>query len=134
MEYIELEVEEGTNLDHLTMELVDAETGLVIDSFSFLGQIIVNDGVVVIGAASAPEVDVVHQIAVLPDQGAFALRLFSNGQLIDAIQVGDGQYDFGEGEPIPHKDDVSVFMRVLGIDTNDNKADFVGRWTGVPGQ
>lgn len=134
LEYIEINVEEGVSLSQLTMELVDSETGLVLDSFSFLNQTVENDGTVVIGATESPEFDIMDPIAVMPDEGAFAVRLLWNGQLVDAVQVGDGQYDFGEGEPIPDKDGVSVFTRILGLDTNNNKGDFIGRWVGDPGR
>ncbi|MCP4601498.1 MAG: hypothetical protein GY847_13450 [Proteobacteria bacterium] len=132
--FIELEVEPGTPLSGLTIELLDAQTGSVVESLSLAGQTITNDGTVLIGSASLSNVDIVHPVAVLPDDGDFAIQLLENGEKIDAVQVGEGIYDLGEGMPLLNRDSVPIYSRALGIDTNDNLSDFVGSWIGTPGE
>jgi len=129
--YIELELEPGTSFDTISIELVDAETGTVLESLSLAGQPIVNDGVVVLAGSTMSEADLEDQpVAVLPD-GPFAVRLLDGGEIVDAVEV-DGDGDYGEGDPLSG-DTGECFERFLGVDSDDNLFDFVGRWVSTPG-
>ncbi|MCP4679315.1 MAG: hypothetical protein GY854_28270, partial [Deltaproteobacteria bacterium] len=45
-----------------------------------------------------------------------------------------GSDSFGEGIPVPNEEHLPILSRALGIDTNDNSADFIGGWIGTPGK
>ncbi|MDJ0766164.1 MAG: hypothetical protein QNJ97_24490 [Myxococcota bacterium] len=138
MSYVEIETRPGEALTDLVLELVDGTSGSVLESVSLSDYQIVNDGIIVIAGAALPEADVVAPVAIFPDTDPFALRLLENGIQTDAVQVGvtksgigDG---FGEGTPIEDGDTEAVYTRIVGIDTNDNRDDFITIWQGSPGR
>ncbi|MCP4675965.1 MAG: hypothetical protein GY854_10760 [Deltaproteobacteria bacterium] len=132
--YIEIEVDPSASLDALSLELIDVQTGTTLENLSLAGETAPEDGIFLICIDELPEVDLVHPIAVLPDEGAFAIRLLENGTLVDAVQVGWGSDSFGEGIPVPNEEHLPILSRALGIDTNDNSDDFIGGWIGTPGK
>jgi hypothetical protein len=131
--FIEIETDPASSLDALSVELVDCETRLVLDSYSFNGSSIANDGRIVISGVEMPGADVVSPVAVMPDEGAFAIRLLESGVVVDAVQVGSSSVSFGEGASLVDIEDYPVYFRAGGIDTNDNRGDFIGGWVGTPG-
>lgn len=134
--FIEVELNPREDIEKLSLELLDAETGLVVGTYSFAGkELEAGDGVVVIGAPGTlgrEGVDAASAVSVFPDDSPFAVLLRSDGEVVDAVQVG-GDGSFGEGAPIAL--DGPVHMERQGrVDTDDNAFDFVGWSKGSPGR
>ncbi len=132
--FIEIEVEPGISLDTLQIDLVDIQTGDTLESFSFLDQVLINDGIIVLGGIPMPEADIVTDVALLPQNDGFAIRLLESGIVVDAVQVGESIYEYGEGDPLPNEVTAPVFSRIQGIDTNDNLSDFMYGWVASVGE
>jgi hypothetical protein len=130
--FIELEFQPKTVLDQFSVERVDGASGTVLASYWLGAQPLTNDGIIVLGTGSMGAIaDVVHQVAELPEQGSFAIRLRHSGQVVDAVQLG-GDGSFGEGTPL-EDNGFAHFARSHGIDTNDNNFDFIPAGISTPG-
>jgi hypothetical protein len=129
--FLELELEPSASIDPLSIELIDAELGILLETLSLAGQPITNDGIVVISGTAMAEADLQSQpVAVFPD-GPFAVRLLDEGVLVDAIEIG-GDGDYGEGNPLVQEPG-ACYQRIGGVDSNDNLYDFRTGWVSTPG-
>jgi hypothetical protein len=110
----------------------DTDTGLEIDAQP--NPIITETEIVVIAGLPMDEADIIHEVAMLPEDGSFALILSCSGDIMDAVQIGEGSVNRGEGQPYISSDDRPTFFRIANIDTNDNSQDFAATYFSSPGR
>ena len=133
-ELVLYDTESNTELDRLLLSDV-----LVDDEIDTDGNLVENDagvkkkGMIVIAGLPMDGADAVHDVALLPRDGSFALLLYYDGELMDAVQLGKGSVDRGEGSPIISLDDRPVYFRVANIDTDNNAEDFAASYRATPG-
>jgi hypothetical protein len=130
--FIEIGLPVDADLEACELVLVDSETDVVLESF-VLPATLTNDGIVVVAGLPMPEADAVNGVAMLPADGSFAVWLLYEGVLVDAVQLGEGSVNRGEGQPYIASDARTNFFRVADIDTNDNASDFAATYMPTPG-
>jgi len=118
----------GLDLGDYRIEVVDPVLGEVKATVDLTGQVIGSQGRFRITSSDAvPEWDLVDPAAsVFPTP--FAVRIMKGTAVIDAVEAG-GSGAWGEGETIDAVD-APCIERWRHLDGNNNRDDFVERWTG----
>lgn len=78
--------------------------------------------------------DAYEDVASLPEEESFAVSLYYDSILVDAVQFEEGSVFRGEGNPIVAEDSRRTFFRIANIDTNDNASDFAPSFIKTPGR
>jgi hypothetical protein len=131
--FVELDLTPGADLAGYEVRLVDPD-GAWADAVLPLAGTVPGDGLVVIGPAGdgAPDVVDFAGVTVFPAGIPYAVQLAWTGVVIDALEV-DGDGTQGEGDPVSSDGAPRCYARPVGIDTNQNAADFVPNWIATPG-
>lgn len=133
-ELVLYDTENDEEIDRLLLSEV-----LVDDELDTDGTLIENDagvkqkGMIVIAGMPIDGADAVHDVALLPTTGSFAILLYYEGDPMDVVQLGEGTVTVGDGTSLIATDDRDVFFRIANIDTNDNEKDFAPTFFATPG-
>lgn len=128
--YIELLMEPLVSMELCEIGHRDPDTGeRKPDQVLPLSGVVPESGRVFVSAQVAPWVTVadVRNVTVIPPEQNYFLSLWCNGEVVDSLQVG-GSYDpTGQEEGAPLlRHSSNCYARIgNGIDTNDNRYDFV---------